>query len=523
MAAVPSMLTVDRNVRLHAQHTPQKVAIRDSSCSRTYQELIVRIDKLASAFMRLGLKKGDRIAVLLRNRVEWTEILLACATTGIVCVPINSRFVDTEIAYALKHSGANAIVSEAALAAGVDRVRDQLDLIPPAGFLHVGDDRMSHWSSYEEAIRNASPLSDYPEVNDSDCWYLGYTSGTTGKPKATILNHRAKTLGVLHAAIEYQLGDSDSTLLVMPLFHSNGIFFQLLLLSIGGTVVIADEFDAEGVLRAIDEHRITVISLVPTMYAMILGLPQTTKQRYQISSLRVVISSSAPLLAKTKEEMLAFFPGAELHEFYGSTEAGFVSNLKPRDQMRKLRSVGQPFLGTEVRLLDEHGDDVPAGKVGELWSRGITHSYDGYLNDPEATSAAYRDGGWFSAGDLAMRDDEGYLYIVDRKKDLIISGGENIFPTEVENVLIRHRAIAEIAVVGVPDEIWGERVCAVARLHPGMALTLDELRQWAKGHMAGYKCPRELKIWDDLPKSPTGKLLRRAIRDRLTNNHPVGG
>lgn len=511
------MLTVDRNFFLHARNSPDRLAIRDGSRTLTYGELNRRVDRLVSVLTGMGLVKGDRVAVLLRNRLEWAEILFACARSGIVCVPVNSRFVDAEIAYVLAHSRARALISEARFAERIERLMAAPGVNLDKGCLGVAGESSATWLNYENALATADPVADLPVVADTDCWYLGYTSGTTGRPKAVILNQRAKSLGVLYAGVEFQIGDTDSTLLVMPLFHSNGIFFQLMLLSVGGAVHIVDEFDAESVLQTVAEHRLTVVSLVPTMYALILALPDDVKRRYDVTSLRVVISSSAPLLQKTKEEMLAFFPGASLYEFYGSTEAGFVTILKPRDQLRKLRSVGQPFLGTEVRLLDEDGADVPAGKVGELWSRGPTHSYDGYLEDPEQTERAYRDGGWFSAGDLAMRDDEGYLYIVDRKKDLIISGGENIYPTEVENVLSRHEAIAEVAVIGVEDPIWGERVCAVVHLKPGFSLALDELRTWSKSYLAGYKCPRELRLWGDLPKSPTGKMLRRVIRDRIAS------
>jgi long-chain acyl-CoA synthetase len=511
-----SMLTVDRNIRLQAIRAPGKLALVDGARSLTYSALDGRIDRVVGLLDGLGLVKGDRLAVLLKNRLEWAEILFACARSGVICVPVNHRFVASEIAFVIEHSGAKALISETRLVDRVNALRSANVLPLVESWLAVGDDATPQWRPYESLLAAATPHAGRADVDDTDCWYLGYTSGTTGKPKAVILNHRAKTLGVLYAGLEYQISDVDSTLLVMPLFHSNGIFFQLLLLSLGGTVVIIEDFDAEQALRLIAEERITVVSLVPTMYALMLALPDAVKARYDMQSLRVVISSSAPLMAQTKERMLQFFPGASIHEFYGSTEAGFVTNLKPRDQMRKLQSVGQPFLGTEVMLLNTEGEEVAQGEVGELWSRGVTQSYDGYLGEPELSAKAYRPGGWFSAGDLARQDEEGYLYIVDRKKDLIISGGENVYPTEVENVLVRHEAIEEVAVVGMPDPTWGDRVCAVIRFKPGMALTLEELRQWSKSRMADYKCPRQLVVCDALPKSPTGKLLRRAVREQVS-------
>jgi len=509
-----NLLTADRCVRFHALSTPQKVAISDACGQLTYAQLDRRIDQVIDMLSALGLRKGDRVAVMLRNRLEWAEILLGCARSGIICVPVNSRFMDAEVAHVVAHSEATAVITEVALAPRIDAVRG-IGSIPTENFLLVGAEEREGYTVYENSLRTAPVVPQTEPVTESDCWFLGYTSGTTGKPKAVIINHRCRVLAACYAAIEYGVGEDDKTLLVMPLFHSNGIFFMLLLLHVGGTVHVAEEFHPEGVLRAISEYGITLISLVPTMYAMILALPDSVRSSYQLASLRVTLSSSAPLLAKTKEDMLAFFPGASIYEFYGSTEASFVTSLKPRDQMRKLRSVGQPFFGTEVRLLDVDGAEVAVGEVGELWSRSVMQSFDGYYNDPEVTRASYLEGGWFSAGDMATRDDEGFITIVDRKKDLIISGGENIYPTEVENVLARHPAIAEIAIVGMPDQTWGDRVCAVVRTQPGQTLALDELRRWAKERIADYKCPRELQIWEELPKGPTGKLLRKNIRDRL--------
>jgi acyl-CoA synthetase (AMP-forming)/AMP-acid ligase II len=516
MQDVLKSLTMDQCIRFHARNIPTKLAISDRQCQWSYRQLDARINRVASALCGLGLKKGDRIAVLLRNRVEWAEILLGCARSGVVCVPINNRFMDAEVGYVLEHSEASAIITEASLAPRIDALRSQLLSIPSNRYLMAGEQVLPGYASYEDIFRNEEPKSaSFPTITEDDCWYLGYTSGTTGRPKAVVINHRCRVIAACYAAIEFGVTDLDKTLLIMPLFHSNGIFFMLLLLYVGGTVHVAEGFEPEETLRTISEHGITLISLVPTMYAMILALPPDRRSQYHLDSLRVTISSSAPLLAKTKEEMMQFFPGASIYEFYGSTEASFVTCLKPRDQERKLRSVGQPFFGTEVRLIDPDGREVPVGAVGELWSRSAMQTFDGYYKDQDATRSAYDDGGWFSAGDMATRDEEGYLYIVDRKKDLIISGGENIYPTEVENVLSRHPAIAEVAIIGVPDDVWGDRVCAVVCLRAGHTLSLEELRGWAKERIADFKCPRELLLWDELPKGPTGKLLRRNIRDLL--------
>jgi acyl-CoA synthetase (AMP-forming)/AMP-acid ligase II len=522
-AGPPPRLVADACLRLHGRSTPGKVAVADGRRSLTYARLDERVDRIAATLQGLGLEKGDRLAVYMGNRIEWAEPLFGCARAGIVCVPVNGRFRDEEVAHVLGHSGAVAVVAESRLAPRIAAIRASLEHLPHDRLLCVDPDPPAGFVSLEAAMAAAPAVPAPVDVDEDDCWYLGYTSGTTGRPKAAVITHRPRTISAYCAAIEYGVNDASKTLVVMPLFHANGIFFLQLMLTVGGTAHVAEQFDARGVLEAIDAHGITLVSLVPTMYALILALPDEVKARHRLDSLKATLSSSAPLPGKVKEEMLAFFPGASIHEFYGSTEAGFVTNLRPRDQMRKLRSVGQAFVGVEIRLLDERGDEVPAGVVGELWSRGLTHSPAGYWNDPEATRAAYREGGWFSAGDLAMRDEEGYVYIVDRKKDLIITGGENVYPTEIEDVLLRHPAILEVAVVGVPDDVWGDRVCAVVVPRGAEAPTLADLRAWAKERIADYKCPREVRVVESLDKGPTGKLLRRAIRDRVVAHTRPGG
>jgi acyl-CoA synthetase (AMP-forming)/AMP-acid ligase II len=515
MAVVPSMLTVNWMLRVNARKYPTKVAVTDATRRLTFGELERRVNRVANAVMGLGLGKGDKVAVLMRNQIEWAELLFGFARAGVICVPVNFRFVGREIQYVVEHSEARAIVCGQALAERLDGVRDQLREIPEDRYVLVGAGGRAGYRGYEAWLGAASEQDPGVDVEDGDCWYLGYTSGTTGFPKGTIISQRCRTLGACYTAIEYGIGDEDTNLIVMPLFHSNAIFFQMMQLSVGGSVYIMEEFDPEQALRVIQEQRITNASLVPTMYAMMLGLPAAVKARYSVDSLRVLISSSSPLLTKTKEEIVEFFRRGALHEFYGSTEAGVVTNLKPRDQLRKVRCVGQPFFGTEVRLVKPDGEDAAPGEVGELYSRGITHAYDGYYKNPTATLEAFRDGGWFTAGDLAYQDDEGYVYLVDRKKDMIISGGENIYPTELEEVLVRHPAIEEVAVVGTPDAVWGERVCAVVRLREGASATDTELVDWCRGKLADYKRPRAVVFWPELPKNPTGKILRRVIRERM--------
>jgi long-chain acyl-CoA synthetase len=246
------------------------------------------------------------------------------------------------------------------------------------------------------------------------------------------------------------------------------------------------------------------------MYSRIVGLPEAVRAKYKLDSMRVLISSSAPLLTQTKDEILRCFPRSQLNEFYGSTEAGIVTNLKPRDQRRKVRSVGQPVFGVQVKVINDEGREVQPGEVGELWSLGAC--FKEYYAMPEATTRAFRDG-WFSAGDLARVDEEGYVYIVDRRTDLIISGGENIYPAEVEDALLSMPGVAELAIIGVPHGDWGETVHAVVVPQPDATLTLADLHGFCEGRLAKYKRPRSLELVDALPKTATGKVLRRKLKD----------
>jgi long-chain acyl-CoA synthetase len=252
--------------------------------------------------------------------------------------------------------------------------------------------------------------------------------------------------------------------------------------------------------------------MVPTMYNIILALPEEVRNKYDVSSMTTLISSSAPISAKTKQEILAFFKNGKLYEGYGATETGVVTALRPEDQLRKLRSVGQAVFGKQVKILDPDGNEMKPGEIGEIYTRGI-NIFKEYLKNPAATKAAFR-GDWCTVGDMGYLDEENYLFLVDRKNDMIISGGENIYPTEVENVIYQHPSVREVAIVGVPDEFWGESVKAVVLLKDGASATQEEIVEFTKGKLAGYKRPRTVDFVTELPMTPTGKILRRLVKEK---------
>lgn len=508
------LLDVNTNLRSIVERTPEKIAVMDRERRLSYRQLDRRIDRVANALLGSGLREGDAVAVFARNRIEWIELLLGCARAAVTCVPVNARFAGAEVEYVLAHSQARLLVCEDDLLERTTPSGSASPLVDPSRTIVLGR-RPPGCMAYEDWLAKASENPVRVPVGVGTCWFLGYTSGTTGLPKAVIRTQYRLAVGALCAAMAFGLGADDTSLIVMPLFHANGIFFQLVQLALGGTIFVMDQFDPEETLRVIDRHRVSFASLVPTMYAMIMDLPQAVSARYDRSSFRSLLSSSAPLATATKERMREFFRGASMHEFYGATETAIVTHLKPADQMRRQASVGEAFLGMQVRLLRPDGSEAGPGEVGEIHARGVTVAYEGYHRDPGLTAKSFGDDGWFSAGDLATRDSEGFFHLVDRKNDLIISGGENIYPTEVEGVLLTHPAIAEAAIVGMPDPKWGERVCAVLRLHAGAALTDAQLRDWCRDRLAGYKVPREVFHWDEIPRNPTGKVLRRVIRERL--------
>jgi len=495
---------------------PNKTAVIFEERSYSFAQFNARVNRLANGLLGMGFKRGDHIAVMLGNCSEILEVMFAVAKNGMIAVPVSFRFVAAEVEYAVNQSDSQAFIVGEEFLDIVASARPRLKAV--SRFVAIASKPVQGMDDYEQLLARSSDAEPEVRVCETDPWYIGYTSGTTGFPKGAIASHRARTLPALFVALEYGLRDTDVELMTMPLFHGNGIMFSLCGLILGNTVFIMRRFDAEGVLRAAHEHGVSYGSLVPTMYSMILNLPEETKAKYNVGSMRVLISSSAPLLTKTKEEILAFFPNAELNEFYGSTEAAPVTNLKHRDQMRKIRSVGQATFGCKVKLLDAEGSEVAAGEVGELYC--FSHAFEEYYKMPQATADAFR-GDWVSVGDMARMDEEGYFYIVDRKKDMIISGGENVYPTEIEEVLSHHPGVRELAVIGVPDEKWGEAVHAVIVPREGSGITVADIMAYCQGRLAGYKRPRSVEFVDSLPKNPTGKILRRVIREKHWVGHEV--
>lgn len=496
------------------------LAVKDGFSELSFKEYDERGCRLANAWLDMGLEKGDRIAVLLYNVVEYMEIYLAAAKAGVVVVPINFRWVGPEIDYAVNDSDSKAFICSEEFLQGVDAVRGNFQQVDAGRFILVGDEGKTPdgYVNYETIIEGASSEQADVKVVPQDAWVHLYTSGTTGRPKGVIRSHESYTGFYLINEVEHSFGSDDIGMIVMPLCHVNSTFYSFVFSYVGGGVYIhrARNYDPTELLEIIAREKITFTSLVPTHYIMMLNLPEEVRTKHDLSCIRQLLISSAPARKETKLGIMEMFSNAKLFEAYGSTEAGLVTLLRPRDQLRKLGSIGKECIGTDrVKLLDENGNPVPQGEVGELYSRGPM-MFDEYWKMPEKTASSFR-GEYFTAGDMARMDEEGYYYIVDRKDNMIITGGEKVYPSDVESVVGSHSGVLDVAVIGVPDEKWGEAVKAVVvPKDPDKSPTEDEIIEFTRGKLAGYRRPKSVDIIkpEEMPRTATGKILHRVLRER---------
>lgn len=510
-------MNLGQHLKLNAKKYPDTVALKDAERSFTYPEVNRRVNQLAHGLMGLGLEKGDKVAVLLENSIEIVEVYLATAKSGLVIVPINFRLMGKDVEYIANNSDARAIIVHDEFAPVVDSVREQLTNIDPDNYIAVGSP-VNGYKNYQDLIAGQPENEPDIQVTSRNAWILIYTSGTTGKPKGVVRSHASHIAFYLVNGIDFQFNEHDICLNVMPLCHINSTFFTFTFLYIGASVYIhpGRSFRAEQILEIIEIEKITFISLIPTHYNLLLNVPEEDR-RFDVSSIRKLLCSSAPVRKTMKLAIMDFFPGVELYEGYGSTEAGIVTVLKPEDQMRKLGSIGYETIGTDfVKILDEGGNEVSQGEVGELYSRGPM-LFDEYYKLPEKTTKSFK-GEWFSAGDMARKDGDGFYQIVDRKDNMIITGGEHVYPSEVEEVVGSHECVFDCACIGIPDDKWGEKVVAVVIAKEGMnetQINADMIKDCCSDALAGYKRPKEVIFIkeDEMPRTPTGKILHRKLRE----------
>jgi long-chain acyl-CoA synthetase len=494
-------LLIADGIRASAVRAPRKPALAESGRELTYAELVERIDRVATAAVHgAGLRHGDRAAIVAPNCLEYMEIVCGVAAAGCAVATVNARSSVREVAEILGDAGARLCFVHPAL----EEVVHAAQVPSLERIVVLGDD-------YERWLASARPARPETVVDEWEPFCIPYTSGTTGRPKGVLLPHRARAHLFFAMAVEFGCYSVDDRALgLAPMYHGAGFAFAAAPVFFGGFCEILTRFEPELLLRALAEGGMTNVFMVPSHFHALFALEESTLRRFRPSLLRTIISNAAPLPQATKERIVDYFGDGVLHECYGSTEAGITSNLRPVDQLRKRQCVGHPFPCTEVRLLDDDGREVPAETVGELHTRS-PFMFAGYWGRPEATAASMRDG-WFSAGDLARRDEEGYLYIVDRKDDKIVSGGVNIYPREIEEAIARPPAVREVAVFGIPDDYFGEAVCAAVVLAPGATADAEQIVA-ACGELGRYKRPRRVDFCDALPHNAAGKVLRRGLRD----------
>lgn len=512
-----ALLTVGQMLQAQARLQPDRVGARDLERTMTFRQWNERACRLANALAGMGLAKGDRVAVLAFNRVEWAEIYAAVAKAGLMAVPINFRLTAPEVRFICEDCAVSAVIAEAALTGIFEEIRAALP-VPQERYICIGKAAPAGWKSYEDVIRRAAAGEPSVAVGPDDPWCLMYTSGTTGNPKGAIRNHRGMAMLALMTAVELKLKRKDDALLVMPMCHANSLNFFTSFLYAGAAVTVfsRQSFDPALCLRTIGTTGATFSSLVPTHYSMMLDVPAAQRGDAGFERVEKLMISSAPARVETKRAVMEMFSNSGLFELYGSTEAGWVTMLHPDEQFDHLGTVGREVVGSApIKMLDEEGNEVPDGQPGELFSCG-PYCFDGYWNLPQKTAEAFR-GDYLTVGDMALRDADGFIRLIDRKKNMIITGGENVYPTEVEAVLGAHPDVSDVAVVGCPDDKWGERVEAAVVLREGARASAADLIEWSKSRLAGFKRPRAILFLkpEEMPRNTTGKILHRVLRDML--------
>ena len=491
----------------HAARTPDKVLSLFESEATTYKEMAGRVTALAGGLAGRGVGPGDVVAILSYNCPEFLETLFAANYLGAIAMPINWRLAAPEVHYILDHSRARALVCDEALLTLAEEAADGLDdalvriSIAPVdtpGWTTVGD------------LRRSSKGADPVVAAGDDVHRLMYTSGTTGRPKGVMLTHANLAWKNLAHIVEFGFTSADLGLACGPLYHVGALDLTTTsLIAAGATTIIHRTFDASKVVDEIERSRVTAVWLAPAMVNAIMSLPDIDQR--DLSSIRVVINGGEKMPIPLIERIQRVFPSAWFADAYGMTETVSGDTFLDRASIiTKLGSVGRPCLYLELDLWDEDGRSVPTGEQGEIVMRG-PKVFKGYWRDAEATSAAFT-GGWFHTGDIGVRDEDGYLFIVDRLKDMIVSGGENIASSEIERVLYEHDSVLEAAVVGRPDARWGEVPVAFVALRPGAVATPDALIAHCGAQLARFKVPKEVTFVEALPRNPSGKVLKRELR-----------
>jgi long-chain acyl-CoA synthetase len=501
-----------------AKKFPEKVAVVFEGLSRTYRELNERVNRLANALIKKGLKKGDRVGVLVPRCPQFVEIYFAAAKAGGIFCPYNNHFNAREVNDMIAYSTPRFLFLDADYGDMVESLRAHLESVEH--FICLQKPNWSFMADYESLISEGEQSEPGVKIEDDDVMSIFFTAGTTGRPKGAMRTHRHVITDAITGVIELKVTYHERTLISFPMYHiacedNIGRHFFM-----PNTLVIKREgpFDPKEVLELLTKEKITMCQFVPTMIHAFLHYPDL--DRYDLSNLRLMMYAAAPMPVELLKRALQKFR-CSFAQFYGQTESGPLTTiLHPEDhvlegserQLQKLASAGKPVVSYEIRIVDEEGRDVPVGEMGEIIGRSEA-MMKGYWQLPKETAEKLKDG-WLHTGDMGKFDEEGYVYIVDRKDDMVISGGVNIYPREVEEVLYQHPSVSEASVIGVPDEYWGEAVKAIIVPQENTMISEDEIIKFCGERLASYKKPKSVEFWKELPKSPQGKILKKEIRKR---------
>jgi acyl-CoA synthetase (AMP-forming)/AMP-acid ligase II len=501
--------TVSSLLRTHAAGRPDDEALRFGDVRRTWSELDERVRRLASALRAEGIGPGDRVAVLDLNHPSCLELSLACARIGAANAVVNFRLAPPEILYVIDDAQARLLLVGPEFAAAAAQLRDRMGSVRRV--LQVGGEA----DEYEAFLAAGDPDPEPYDAAPGECFVQLYTSGTTGFPKGAMLTHGAMLAHAAHVTADFGLTPSDVVQVAMPLFHVGGTSYAFVALAQGARIVMARMPDPAALLDMVAAERITHTFWVPALMGAMTQVPGAADRDY--SSMRAISYGASPMPLPVMRASLELF-GPRLHQVYGMTEAcGVVSSLGPEDHTdpavaHRLVSAGKPITGVEIEVRDPAtGDPVPTGEPGEIWVR-TDQLMSGYWRKPDATASAVTADGWLRSGDGGHVDADGYVYVTDRIKDMIVSGGENVYPAEIERVLAEHPTVGDVAVIGVPDERWGEvpKACVVAA--PGATVDADGLLAHARAHLASFKVPKSVDVLEELPRNPTGKILKKDLR-----------
>ncbi|MFD9669529.1 class I adenylate-forming enzyme family protein [Rhodococcus sp. NPDC059968] len=504
------MATLGGQMTLNAHRHPDRTALIFEGNERTYQDLNSEINRYAHALSSLGVSKGDRVAVMSPNSDRYVLAMYAAYKLGAIFVPLNPRATSRELRYMLDDSGASVALLGPGVADAVEGLRRFEPLTSAPQLLYLNESEAA--SSIAEIVRQMPDTEPDTDVSEEDDCIILYTSGTTGLPKGALFDHH-RMLWVGHSMSSLGVNSSDRILHVAPMYHCAELALLVLAgFSMGCTHVILPAFEPNAVVDALEQHRISVFLGVPTMYQLMMTLPDLGER--ELSAWRLGFFGAAPMPPSAVAKLVATLPGVGFFQLCGQTEGGPTGIYSTPEEVRaRPDATGRwPLFNAEVRLVDPDGNDVAVGETGEMIVRGET-LMKGYWNKPEATADTIRDG-WLHSGDLAVRDADGYITIVDRTKDMIITGGRNVYSVEVENALAGHPDVLDVAIVGRPDDTFGETIVAVVTPVTGCDMTLAELREFASEYVSDYKLPRDLVI-RDIPRNPSGKILKHVLRSEI--------